>query len=460
MAALAMPVGQAHGGASLPMIRAGAVGRGGIVGAPGGIVRVLPHSIGSIFSGLSPAALANAITKALVSGFFHSLLSWVADGAVSLVGVVGSALSSTTAPVLGASAFGSEFALMAVLSAAVALPLVAVAAVQAIVRQEPGSLLRSVLVRLPLALLFTGVSVQMVALGLTATDQASAILIGADGDPAHHLLTGLVSGLAQPAGLGLAAFAEFLLMLSAGFVAFLLWLELVVRSAAIAAASLFLPLALVGLAWPATSHWARRLGETLAALVLSKLVIAAVLALAAGLLVGASGLAEVVQGVALLAIAAFAPFALLKLVPVLEAGAIAHFEGTSRRPIRVAERFGSQVLGLEGGGVAALASLGGLVTRAAEAPVGGGDGPSQGPWHEFREEYAAVPTPADGAEHSGTPPSPIAPVARPSSSTAKDPLAGVAAIPVSPPAGDAPALADPPLVRRGPKLERSEPDHG
>ena len=128
------------------------------------------------------------------------------------------------------------------------------------------------------------------------------------------------TGLGQPAGLGLAAFGGFLVVLSAAVVAFVLWLELAVRSAAIAAASLFLPLALVGLAWPATSHWARRLGETLAALVLSKLVIAAVLALAAGLLVSSSGVAGVVEGVALLAVAAFAPFALLKLVPVVEAG--------------------------------------------------------------------------------------------------------------------------------------------
>ena len=147
------------------------------------------------------------------------------------------------------------------------------------------------LVRLPLALLFTGVSVQLVALGLTATDQASALLDRSRRRPRGKLLTGLVSALGQPSVLGLAAFAELLLVLSAGLVAFLLWLELAVRSAAIAAASLFLPLALVGLAWPATAHWARRLGETLAALVLSKLVIAAVLALAAGLLVGSSGLA-------------------------------------------------------------------------------------------------------------------------------------------------------------------------
>ena len=82
-------------------------------------------------------------------------------------------------------------------------------------------------------------------------------------------------------------------MLVAGtmaIVAFVLWVELAVRSAAVAAATLFLPLALAGLAWPATTHWARRLGETLAALVLMKLVIAGVLSLAATAIGSHSGI--------------------------------------------------------------------------------------------------------------------------------------------------------------------------
>jgi len=334
-----------------------------------------PHLLGSIFSGLSPSAFASAIAKALLSGFFRSLLTWVANGAASLVGVLVGALSSSTAPVLTGRAFRSEFDLMALLSAAVALPLVAVGAIQAIIRQEPGGLLRSVLVRLPLALLFTGVSVELVALGLTATDQASSMVIGAAGDPTRSLLTGLVTELGQPAGFGLAAFGGFLLVLTAAIVAFLLWLELAVRSAAVAAASLFLPLALVGLAWPATAHWARRLGETLAALVLSKLVIAAVLALAAGLLVSSSGVAAVVEGVALLAIAAFSPFSLLKLVPAVEAGAIAHLEGLSRRPLRAAQHLAQS----GGDGADFLARLGGPTARGSQGAAGpDGAGPGAG----------------------------------------------------------------------------------
>lgn len=404
---LAALVSHASGLATKPA-RLSGVGGGRILGGLNGSLRpqakVLPHAARSIFSDLNPTALADAITKSLVSGFFHSLLGWVSDGAASLVGVLGNALSSSTAPVLSSSAFGSEFGLMVMLSGAVALPLVAVGAIQSIACQEPSTLLRSVLIRLPLALLFTGVSVQVVALGLTATDQASAVLIGADGDPAHQLLTGLVSALSQPAVLGLAAFAEFLLVLSAGLIAFLLWLELAVRGAAISAASLFLPIALVGLAWPATAHWARRLGETLTALVLSKLVIAAVLALAAGLLVGGSGLAAIVQGVALLAMAAFAPFALLKLVPVIEAGAVAHLEGLGRRSLRAVEQVGTEAFGLEGGGVAALAALGGAMTRGVQsisASSGTGSDAATtaagaGPWTDSR--------PAPGASSPSTSP--------------------------------------------------------
>src|SRR5262249_53184923 len=48
-----------------------------------------------------------------------------------------------------------------------------------------------------------------------------------------------------------------------------------------------------------------------------------------------------VIGSAILLIAAFAPFCLLRLAPVVEAGAIAHLEGLSRRPGRVAGRVAS-----------------------------------------------------------------------------------------------------------------------
>ena len=83
--------------------------------------------------------------------------------------------------------------------------------------------------------------------------------------------------------------------------------------------------------------------DTLAALVLSKLVIVAVLSLAAGALAGGTGsapsgapapgggFASVLGGAALLLLAAFAPWSLFRLLPFLEAGAVGHLEGLSQR---------------------------------------------------------------------------------------------------------------------------------
>ena len=105
---------------------------------------------------------------------------------------------------------------------------------------------------------------------------------------------------------------------------------------------------------------------------LSKLVIASVLALAAGLLGSSSSLAGVVEGVALLAVAAFAPFVLLKLVPAVEGGAVAHLEGLSRRPVRAGQRLGTSVTGLEIGGIAGLSGFSSIGSKGAGGPGVGG----------------------------------------------------------------------------------------
>jgi hypothetical protein len=128
--------------------------------------------------------------------------------------------------------------------------------------------------------------------------------------------------------------------------------------------------------------------------VLSKLVIAAVLALAAGLLGSSSGVGGVVEGVGLLAVASFAPFALLRLVPAVEAGATAHLEGLGRRPLHAAERLGKGNLGTELGAVAGLGALG--RAGAADAPADGADSQGageafSGPWTADRAVSGATP---------------------------------------------------------------------
>jgi len=137
-----------------------------------------------------------------------------------------------------------------------------------------------------------------------------------------------VDGLA--AGSSVAGFAIVVvaIVLIAGALGVLL--ELWMRMAAVYVAVLFLPIVLAGLVWPATARWARRLVELLTVLILSKFIIVAVLSLAASALAsGFAGgdLAALLGGAALLLLAAFAPYTLLRLAPIVEAGAAAHLEG-------------------------------------------------------------------------------------------------------------------------------------
>jgi hypothetical protein len=153
-------------------------------------------------------------------------------------------------------------------------------------------------------------------------------------------------------------------------------------------AVLFLPLALAALVWPAISHWCRRLAETLAALVLSKLVIAAVLSLAAGALAGGigvgatggdgGGFASVITGVALLVIATMSPFTLLRLIPAIEAGAVAHLESGRSQLMAAPGKARNEVLDIQKKMIGAAEAISGKLatvgTSAASIPMNMGRG--------------------------------------------------------------------------------------
>ena len=285
---------------------------------------------------------AGSVAGVGVGAIFSEAARWVAGGAVWLIAQVGRAMSGTTSVDLDAGWFAAHEAVMASLAAAVVLPMACCAAIQAVYRQSASMLLRTFLVHLPLALVLTGVAVTLVRMALAITDAMSATVMASAGVDTTNLLTGLFKFLTPVAVAAspIPGFVVFLGSLIVAMAAMVLWLELVVRAAAVSVAVLFLPLALAALVWPSVAHWCRRLADTLVALVLSKLVVAAVLSLAASTVAGSlgesssgngGGFASVVTGIALLLIAILAPFTLLRLVPAFEAGAVAHLESTRHR---------------------------------------------------------------------------------------------------------------------------------
>jgi hypothetical protein len=276
---------------------------------------------------------------------------------------------------------------MTELAGVVVLPMLLFAVIQAIYRQSAAALLRAFLVNLPLAFVVTGVAVELLQIGMTVTDSMSSAFLSAAGVDTHSVLKPIGVALT-----GIATVAPGFVCVLVGFlvsaVALVLWLELVIRATAITAAALFLPLVLAGLVWPATSHWARRLAETLTSLVLSKLVIVAIISLSAGALNGGvtgSGsvgvrFGEVVTGIALLFLATLSPFVLMRLVPIVEGGATSQLENARSRMRQSAEsamgtpRDVAMMLAKGAGASAGAGAAGGAAAGAAGGAAAGSGG--------------------------------------------------------------------------------------
>jgi hypothetical protein len=212
---------------------------------------------------LNPICQAGSIGGSIASTGFESVLSgisqWVASGAEWLLGQIGDVLSATTTVDLGASWFETHYGQMTALAGVVILPMLLASTLQAVVRQNPGQLIRTFLVQLPLALLLAVVAIQIVVLSLSATDAMSDAVAGGTSADVTSLLTGVTSGLvASAADPTIASFVLLLISLLIAVAAFVLWLELLIRAAAVYVAVLFLPLALATLVWPAVSHWCPR----------------------------------------------------------------------------------------------------------------------------------------------------------------------------------------------------------
>jgi hypothetical protein len=125
---------------------------------------------------------------------------------------------------------------------------------------------------------------------------------------------------AAATGNPMPGFVVFLVASGTALLGLLVWLELVLREAAIYVAVAFLPLTFAAMVWERTAHWCRRLTEWLAALILAKFTIACAFAVAVAALGNArgagGGVTALLAGCAVLLVAAVTPWALLQLIPM------------------------------------------------------------------------------------------------------------------------------------------------
>lgn len=312
------------------------------------------------------SGFASSVAKQAASSVIDAVGSGLTQAAAWLVAHVMELIQSTTSPDLGAAWFSAETGLMEQVAVTVILPVLMAATIGPVLRQDGRRLFRIWGVGLPLGLFAGYAGSQLAGLGLAATDQLCGLVIGS-----HSQQLGRQFAQAMTGGtvLGAPLFVQIILAVLTLCGAVLLWLELTVRSAGVYVATFFMPLALVAYIWPSTAGIAKRAVEILVSLILSKFVIVASISLGLAALAG-GGVDAPISGAAILLIAAFAPFTLFRLAPVVEASAIAHLEGMSRRPVRAAARAATTVATAQTHPVTQMV----MSAAASRAPASGGDG--------------------------------------------------------------------------------------
>jgi type IV secretion system protein TrbL len=319
-------------------ITGGAIGGGNPVGDA--CDAVTDGAVGAVTAPVTGAL------KGIGNSIFSQVTTWVTEGATWLIEQVVDEIEKSTTPELSSAGFLAEYARMAEIAVALAAASALLAILEALAQSSWALLARAFLVNMPLAFLATSIAFVVVQLLLVATDGMSHAIAAATREHSAHFFhtatrdlseAGGTAGGAAEGGAGAAGgaglkgagevavpvFVTFLVAIIGAFAAFFVWVELLMRDAAVYVVALFLPLAFAASIWPRWSGALRRTGELLVVVIGSKFVIVSIIALAAGLVSEEGADVEhILAASALMLLACFAPFMLFRLVPFAE-GAMA-----------------------------------------------------------------------------------------------------------------------------------------
>jgi hypothetical protein len=284
-----------------------------IGGLVGGACEAAGEALGAV------GGLAGEAAGAIGSGILDQVATWMIGAATSITGFVSREMQQTTTPQLGSAWYEAQFRPTADLGAALGLLVALIALASAAIRRSPQAL-AATLAGIARAGIGTGLIVALTMIGLGVADQISSAVVTSS----PHVLWATVAhawGANGFGGFGSSALAMLIALIEV-FAAVFVWLELIVRNAAIYLAVLFFPVALSAAIWPALGAWPGRLGRLLMLFVILKPVALIVLsfagnAAAAGLSfgVGVSGsVGTILAATVIFALAAFAPWALMYLL--------------------------------------------------------------------------------------------------------------------------------------------------
>ena len=346
--------------------------------------------------------VAGGAASAIGDSALDGISSWVGTGAAWLVKRIARSVDQSTRPELTAPWFDRQYRSMLGLALVLAMAFLLISLGSAALKGDVAAAARSAFVALPLAVIACFAAVTLVQLLLLATDDATAQLTARTGDDTTKFfktLAGVLGGEGP-----LPGFIAMLGALLAAVLCLVVWIELILREAAIYLAVGFLPLSLAAIVWQRTAHLARQLVEGLIAIILAKLTIAAAVSFAAAALTnggsGQGGMTTVLGGCATLFLAALSPWALMRLIP-MAGEQLGMRRGAVKQAARSAPGASSATTVVRMG-MATAFSAGAAAPVAAGAAVAGGAGARWKPSPAPPDKPAPPPVaPADGGQGGG-----------------------------------------------------------
>ena len=344
--------------------------------------------VGGLIGGAAEAA-GEAVLDLVVQFVF----GLIADAVAAVTGAIVSAMDSTTAVDLNGGFFPALTPIRQTvlgMSMALVLALFFISIVRSLAAGEPGAIIRAALVDVPSAMLLMVVSVTVAWILIRIVDEASLAVTGDVGAAMGEFTASLVVVDALT-GAGLLGIIFGLLFVVG---AILVWLQLMVRAALIYILIVLAPLGFATRAHPGTRQIARRTIEMGIALILSKFGVAVAFGVGATAIESSNGVIEgegvdltgMMVGVAVMLMAAFMPWLIWKVFPLVEAATAA--AGVERSPVKAAVSAASLgvaagvgISKLAGGGAAAGGGSmggGGLASTIPSAPPAVASGVSGG----------------------------------------------------------------------------------
>ncbi len=291
----------------------------------------------------------------------RGLTAWVLEAVVWVVGRVFNFFFDATDPNVEADWFagpGGPYAMTATIGATLLVGFVLIGITEGVLAGDVGGMARRMALNLPMSVLgMVGLVTVSQALVRLVDELSGGLLSHFQADVER--IADVVASLSVVSG-GTAALVVLLLGLVSVVAGLILLAELVVRAALVYIVVALAPLVFAAQLWPALRGAGRKLLELLAALIVSKLVIAVALAIAAAAAVGTGSGGEVTalpepevmaedpagsvtQAVgilltasAALGVAAFSPLLVARLLPLTEAAVVA--QGVKGGPVRASQQ--------------------------------------------------------------------------------------------------------------------------